>query len=72
MKRDLLEFADDRCLIFDQERMKIVENKNGWLHLFHDLVQSRERFPGRRVAIFLGLDGGTRRGHPQGRAPMTS
>src|SRR5206468_11091743 len=58
MKGDVLEFADDGEVVFGQEGMKILEQKNGRLNLLDDLVEGSQRVAGGAVALLVGLDGG--------------
>ncbi len=50
--------------------MEILENEDGRFHLVNDLVQRDERILGRRVAVFLGLDGGAGRHQSGAERPL--
>jgi hypothetical protein len=57
VQRDVLELPDDGEIVLGEERMEILEDKNGRLDLFDDLVERRERVLGGGIAVFLRLDG---------------
>src|SRR6185436_7608805 len=60
VQRDLLQLPDDRKIVSGQEWMKILENENGWFHLFDYLIQGGQRVLGGWIAELLGLNGGAR------------
>ena len=70
VQRDFLELARDGVIALGEERMKILEDKDGWLDLFDDVIQRGERFFGGRVAILLRLDGSPRRHDARAVTPL--
>jgi len=65
VQRDVFEFPDDREIALGQERVEILENEDGRLHLLNHLIQGCERFLGDGIPVFLRLDGGAG-GHDAG------
>jgi hypothetical protein len=57
MEGDVLEPPDNCEVIAGQERVEVLEQKDGRLDLLDDEVQGGERVFGGRVAALLGLDG---------------
>src|SRR5205823_6775334 len=53
VQRDLLELPNDGEVVLREERVEILEDENGWLDLFDDLIQRGERVLRRGVAVLL-------------------